>query len=1126
MKNFQFLNSSSNSFPSLTNQPENTGNEMEPIEETISAPSIQNIQENQDISKSSNLQSNGEHDTDIQPKLGTNGVQSVNITESSHPGSQPANLHVNQKNGTVIGNDTDTNKVLEPNDEENSTNFGNTYEVINNQLTNPENGAGSLNKVSGAGEDQHMLNEAEGKDLDKSQKVDFGEVTKSGDDLVESNDPQNGNFDSNTVNFHDNDQAKRGKDHNEQYSVSTIKTAGTGDVTTELSKNVSETMSGKQIINVPSYNDPIPIKNGINEEYFGPSSYSDSHNADNPRIKEYDNYEESENQITDKGYIQQQTDEIPKTDEIVNNINQTVSPNEREEKIEYVENEELAHDNPENRKSEKRNNGPCEEPQRENKQGRVVEEIDDEQMQEIDDIYGTDESDDKYTKDQQQNEIDKDQDQYSAKKIKNGENQNRDFEGKADDTTNKESQQAENQIAAEQSEVKTVKELIPEIPVTENHIEAVVQDQEAIDEIDEPRAPPPTPVEDFDQQSSQSEREVEHTDTLLEVPEVVDNKLINEQNEANSISSEQTNTDVSTEMPLKSEIEEIQHDLKDENTQNETTSNNIVEQNEENIATQKYDEPVTVPNQDIDQKAEKDENIENDNEDGSKEIKTEHPDDDEKAEQSLDETSVTIEKPLDASITQNTEDSKEEEILEQTDEQDDKETDDTKDDQTYNEEHELDEEYERKVREQEEKIKAEVKEVERIEEERIKKEEEKRRRRLEKRKKREEDEQRRIEEEEQRRLDEEEERRIDEEEERRIEEEERKIEEKRRKSPKRAQVKKTKAKPGKPMKRGHYEEPKEEPPPVKSEPPPPVVVKTKVTPPPPIVKKHNTITPIVKKYPVMSDFLNSDRKKPVASSVTSTTNVVPTTANVFLNDPPPVTTTVKQAPSIQTKVVHKVVTTTPTVKKYTVADQAINNGIAPSPASPITRRVAPAVQSHKELRAKLPDWQEQLAATFLMTPDITCTDQQIDMTDPKNIGPPGPEVDQITEETTRCICNSTHESEVMIQCDSCQKWLHEDCIRLLNSRESDPFICIFCQNDVSNAIKTYVRKKMEGFLPILQRMQNENYIQYNDYIQPNSVWTDLLEITKDIQEVLKLIPLFLPPPDPSQRRDYQSEYYK
>ena len=203
------------------------------------------------------------------------------------------------------------------------------------------------------------------------------------------------------------------------------------------------------------------------------------------------------------------------------------------------------------------------------------------------------------------------------------------------------------------------------------------------------------------------------------------------------------------------------------------------------------------------------------------------------------------------------------------------------------------------------------------------------------------------------------------------------------------------------------------------------------------------------------------------------------------------------------------------IRKPNAIVDVLNHGAtAPAPPAPTPGAAASGgvvtkkIHSRKINQNLLPDWQSNIATTFLMTPDMSCTDEDVDMSNPEFQGDGTPEMDQITEETTRCICNSPHESEVMIQCDSCKKWLHEDCVRLQNSREADPFICIFCQHEMAKAARAYVRRSLANCLgPILQRCQT-------DYQIPS--WTEIEEVVKDTNDVLKMLPMFLPTADDAQ----------
>jgi hypothetical protein len=202
------------------------------------------------------------------------------------------------------------------------------------------------------------------------------------------------------------------------------------------------------------------------------------------------------------------------------------------------------------------------------------------------------------------------------------------------------------------------------------------------------------------------------------------------------------------------------------------------------------------------------------------------------------------------------------------------------------------------------------------------------------------------------------------------------------------------------------------------------------------------------------------------------------------------------------------------VVKKSKTIELLTRGTPQTTAPPVAKKLAPCAQSRKVPAAKLPEWQIELASTFLLVPDMSCADDEDDLADPVAADGTPPETDVITEETTRCLCNSTHESEVMIQCDSCKKWLHEDCVRLQNSREADPFICIFCQYELSRSIKTYLRRKMAEFPVIMKRVQASFPFTTGSNSKP--IWNEMLSIVQDAQSVLAMIPLFLPSTDEAE----------
>ncbi|KAL6706073.1 hypothetical protein ACN47E_006175 [Coniothyrium glycines] len=57
---------------------------------------------------------------------------------------------------------------------------------------------------------------------------------------------------------------------------------------------------------------------------------------------------------------------------------------------------------------------------------------------------------------------------------------------------------------------------------------------------------------------------------------------------------------------------------------------------------------------------------------------------------------------------------------------------------------------------------------------------------------------------------------------------------------------------------------------------------------------------------------------------------------------------------------------------------------------------------------------------------------------------PSTDLSSLSSESTRCICNGTDDSHPMIQCESCNKWLHMGCVGLHNTNLPPVYVCIFC----------------------------------------------------------------------------------
>lgn len=137
------------------------------------------------------------------------------------------------------------------------------------------------------------------------------------------------------------------------------------------------------------------------------------------------------------------------------------------------------------------------------------------------------------------------------------------------------------------------------------------------------------------------------------------------------------------------------------------------------------------------------------------------------------------------------------------------------------------------------------------------------------------------------------------------------------------------------------------------------------------------------------------------------------------------------------------------------------------PTGPCSRRIITPIKENVN---------SNLAAIFLMTPDMSCTDEDIDLFNPDNFEKPDPDQSNGDQEI-RCICGCNHENDPMIQCDSCKKWLHSDCVPLKNFHDSG-FICIYCQAKIAKSIKQFYRQELISLIPqinqIYQNIQKNN----------------------------------------------------
>jgi hypothetical protein len=57
---------------------------------------------------------------------------------------------------------------------------------------------------------------------------------------------------------------------------------------------------------------------------------------------------------------------------------------------------------------------------------------------------------------------------------------------------------------------------------------------------------------------------------------------------------------------------------------------------------------------------------------------------------------------------------------------------------------------------------------------------------------------------------------------------------------------------------------------------------------------------------------------------------------------------------------------------------------------------------------------------------------------------PSTDRSSISSESTRCVCNGIDNGQPMIQCESCNNWLHMGCCGLNGSNIPPVYVCVFC----------------------------------------------------------------------------------
>jgi hypothetical protein len=57
---------------------------------------------------------------------------------------------------------------------------------------------------------------------------------------------------------------------------------------------------------------------------------------------------------------------------------------------------------------------------------------------------------------------------------------------------------------------------------------------------------------------------------------------------------------------------------------------------------------------------------------------------------------------------------------------------------------------------------------------------------------------------------------------------------------------------------------------------------------------------------------------------------------------------------------------------------------------------------------------------------------------------PSTDRSSLSIDSTRCVCYGTDEGQPMVQCESCEKWLHMGCLGLKPSTLPTVYVCVFC----------------------------------------------------------------------------------
>lgn len=151
------------------------------------------------------------------------------------------------------------------------------------------------------------------------------------------------------------------------------------------------------------------------------------------------------------------------------------------------------------------------------------------------------------------------------------------------------------------------------------------------------------------------------------------------------------------------------------------------------------------------------------------------------------------------------------------------------------------------------------------------------------------------------------------------------------------------------------------------------------------------------------------------------------------------------------------------------------------------------------------DIMNAMAQIIPSIPDFSCTDEDIDMSNPSNYTTTPKTNNQ--EINIRCTCKSKDKANEMIQCDTCKNWLHVKCTCLKNYKQVKSFICLYCQYDVAVTVRSFFTSQANKFKNVLDQISSQ---QETANLNDRPIVPPLLKMINEIERSLKVIPAYLP----------------